>query len=136
MKTAVIYNAGTGRIEVSAAFDDPLSREGEVSKAEAFCQANAAGRPWLVYSGALSADQHKVHNLGVVAQAHTQLAEQEWTKVRYRRFQLLADSDWRVTRAAETGVPMSAAWLAYRQALRDVTNQTDPFAIVWPTPPA
>ncbi|MGG4054103.1 phage tail assembly chaperone [Delftia tsuruhatensis] len=39
-------------------------------------------------------------------------------------------------RAQETGEPMPAPWLAYRQALRDITDQPDPLAIVWPTAPA
>jgi hypothetical protein len=29
----------------------------------------------------------------------------------------------------------AAEWSAYRQALRDVTTQTDPFSITWPTKP-
>ena len=28
------------------------------------------------------------------------------------------------------------AWRTYRQQLRDVTSQPDPFNIVWPTPPS
>jgi hypothetical protein len=32
--------------------------------------------------------------------------------------------------------PTKEVWAAYRQALRDVTLQPDPFNIVWPTPPA
>lgn len=136
MRTAVIYSAATGRIEVSAVFDDPLSRDGEFAKAEAFCRSNAAGRPWMVWDGPALADRHRVQGGAIVALSQADLVEQEWAKVRYKRFQLLADSDWRVTRAAETGVPLSAAWQTYRQALRDVTSQPDPFAIAWPTPPA
>ncbi len=48
---------------------------------------------------------------------------------------MLAQSDWRSIRAADTGVPFASAWLAYRQQLRDITSQ-DPDDVVWPTAPA
>ena len=59
-----------------------------------------------------------------------------WAAVRLERDRLLAATDWRLLRAAETGVPVEPEWLAYRQALRDVTKQGDPTAIEWPTPVA
>ena len=61
--------------------------------------------------------------------------EELWLDVRYLRDRLLASTDWRMLRAAETDEPVSSDWLDYRQALRDITNQSDPSAIVWPTPP-
>lgn len=59
----------------------------------------------------------------------------QWETVRAERNAKLAASDWIVTRSAEAGVPVPSGWRSYRQALRDVTAQPDPFAIVWPTPP-
>ena len=57
------------------------------------------------------------------------------TIVREQRNALLAASDW----AALPDVPMSVerreAWATYRQALRDITEQADPFNIVWPQAP-
>lgn len=29
-----------------------------------------------------------------------------------------------------------AEWMAYRQALRDITKTADPYNVVWPTPPS
>jgi hypothetical protein len=59
-----------------------------------------------------------------------------WADVRARRDQRLADCDWIVTKSAEAGVAVPAAWQAYRQALRDVpANNTDPTNITWPTLP-
>lgn len=46
-------------------------------------------------------------------------------QLRTRRDAELARSDWRVIRAAETGVAMDASWVVYRQELRDITSQTD-----------
>lgn len=60
------------------------------------------------------------------------------SRVRGKRDRLLADSDWRVIKAQETGVPMSAEWATYRQALRDITSH-DNFPWLddadWPTKP-
>lgn len=61
---------------------------------------------------------------------------QAWADVRAERDTLLAASDWTVTRAVETGSSLPTAWSTYRQALRDITEQQDPFNINWPTPPA
>ena len=59
----------------------------------------------------------------------------QWEMVRKDRDRRLAASDWRVTKAAETGIPIPSEWATYRQALRDITTQADPFNIVWPTQP-
>jgi len=59
----------------------------------------------------------------------------QWVNVRTSRDQLLKDTDWVSIRAADTGTPMSTEWSTYRQALRDVTEQTDPFNITWPVKP-
>ncbi len=58
-----------------------------------------------------------------------------WTTVRGRRDSLLSASDWVVTKAVELGQAPPNEWVAYRQALRDITTQPDPRAIVWPTAP-
>jgi hypothetical protein len=62
-------------------------------------------------------------------------ARQEWERVRATRNRRLAASDW----SALPDVPMSdevrRAWFDYRQALRDITEQSDPFSIVWPETP-
>lgn len=53
------------------------------------------------------------------------------------RTRLLAASDWVVARAAETGHPIPPEWAAYRQALRDITEQPGfPIEITWPAEPA
>jgi hypothetical protein len=60
---------------------------------------------------------------------------ERWTQVRSQRDSLLKDTDWLSIRAADTVTPMPTEWSTYRQALRDVTEQSDPFIIVWPTKP-
>ena len=57
----------------------------------------------------------------------------QWVVVRAERNKLLAESDW--TQLPDAPVD-AAVWATYRQALRDVTTQADPFAIVWPESPS
>ena len=63
------------------------------------------------------------------------LHERLWAQARARRDRLLAACDWVVTRAQERGEPVPPQWLAYRQALRDITEQPDPEQIQWPVAP-
>lgn len=60
------------------------------------------------------------------------LTAAQWESVRAERNKRLADCDW--TQLPDAPVD-AAAWATYRQELRDITAQTDPFAIVWPTAP-
>ena len=56
--------------------------------------------------------------------------------VRATRDSKLAESDWRVIKAAETATTLDSAWATYRQALRDVTGQSGfPWTITWPDAP-
>ena len=59
--------------------------------------------------------------------------EQEWVAVRNQRHFLLTRSDW--TQLPDAPVD-AAAWAVHRQALRDITTQSDPFNIVWPAVPS
>ena len=57
----------------------------------------------------------------------------QWNVIRAERNKLLVESDW--TQLPDAPVD-AAAWATYRQALRDVTTQANPFAIVWPESPS
>lgn len=59
----------------------------------------------------------------------------QWAAVRVQRDKLLSQSDVYVVRAYEKNEPVPQATVDYRQALRDVTKQANPFAIDWPVPP-
>jgi hypothetical protein len=54
-----------------------------------------------------------------------------WVDIRNKRNLLIAESDW----MANSDVTMSDAWSTYRQSLRDITTQSDPSNIIWPTEP-
>jgi hypothetical protein len=52
------------------------------------------------------------------------------------RNQLLAETDWIVTKSLESGEAVPDEWKQYRQALRDIPTQPDfPDSIAWPTKP-
>jgi hypothetical protein len=59
--------------------------------------------------------------------------EDQWLKVRQQRNQLLLGSDW--TQLPDVPLPLKTDWASYRQALRDITQQSDPFEIAWPARP-
>ena len=58
---------------------------------------------------------------------------QAWKCVRKQRDTLIAETDW----VSGSDVPdaLKTKWYTYRQALRDITKQTDPENITWPTKP-
>lgn len=59
--------------------------------------------------------------------------ESQWSKIRKQRDSLLQSCDW--TQLPDVTISNKADWAAYRQALRDITNQEDPYNIVWPSDP-
>ena len=61
--------------------------------------------------------------------------EQLWSSIKRHRGDLLKESDW-ICSIMDYTVPNKDAWIAYRQALRDITKQANPFRIVWPSAPS
>ena len=59
--------------------------------------------------------------------------ETQWPIVRADRNRRLQETDW--TQLADIPQETKTLWEPYRQALRDITDQLDPFNIIWPTPP-
>lgn len=58
--------------------------------------------------------------------------ETQWNIIREQRNIKLQSSDWTQVNDAPVN---SALWATYRQELRDITKQADPFNIVWPVEP-
>ena len=56
----------------------------------------------------------------------------KWAAIRTQRDTLMAQSDWM---AMPDSPAIPSAWTTYRQALRDITTQSDPTNITWPTKP-
>lgn len=57
----------------------------------------------------------------------------KWEEIRLQRNELLGECDW--TQLSDVPMETKSVWITYRQNLRDITNQTDPFNIVWPVKP-
>ena len=61
--------------------------------------------------------------------------ESAWGEVRRARDARLTKCDWTTLPDVPLNEAQRTAWAAYRQALRDITEQPDPLAIKWPDPP-
>ena len=59
--------------------------------------------------------------------------ENQWFIIRETRNELLAECDW--TQLADVSAETKSIWSEYRQSLRDITSQTNPFNITWPVKP-
>ena len=59
--------------------------------------------------------------------------ENQWFVVRQTRNELLTECDW--TQLADIPSETKTIWSDYRQSLRDITSQTNPFSITWPVKP-
>lgn len=68
-------------------------------------------------------------------EALAQAIRDKWIVIRVERTQMLTQSDFTQVADSPMTAEKRAEWAAYRQALRDLTTQTDPFNIVWPMSP-
>lgn len=60
--------------------------------------------------------------------------QNQWEQIRVARNEILTQCDWTIL----SDSPVSSSiedWKTYRQQLRDITNQSNPFEVVWPTKP-
>jgi len=77
----------------------------------------------------------KVNDSYVLTVDDSAITADQWASVRTQQRDLLYKSDWTCS-VTDYEVPNKPDWITYRQALRDVTTQPDPFNIVWPAPPS
>lgn len=134
-----IYNTTTGRIEsvvscppemVSLQFDPAThaALEGSFDDSSYYVET---GVPVAMPS---KPSQHHVFDYTTKQWIDPRTPETEWPLVRAERDRRLLASDW--TQLPDVPLTTKEAWAAYRQALRDITLQPDPFNIVWPVAPA
>lgn len=67
--------------------------------------------------------------------ALVQAIREKWMIIRADRTVLLAQSDFTQVADSPMTAEKRAEWVTYRQALRDITTQADPFNITWPASP-
>jgi hypothetical protein len=70
--------------------------------------------------------------VAMTEQETAERTEQEWSAIRANRNKRLDDCDWTQLSDAPLTNVQTASWATYRQALRDITEQADPFNINWP----
>ena len=77
------------------------------------------------------------HFVGDDTAKDKRILDQKWAEIRRRRNRLLTESDWVVVKAKEEHINASipSDWVDYRTELRDITKQSDPDNITWPTKP-
>lgn len=67
---------------------------------------------------------------------HSQLEIDEmWLYIRTNRNELLSQSDWTQILDNQLSEVKRSEWTSYRQSLRDITLQQDPFNLTWPNRP-
>jgi hypothetical protein len=57
----------------------------------------------------------------------------KWEEIRQTRNELLLECDW--TQLSDIPQSTKDSWSSYRQELRDVTSQSNPYNIIWPNKP-
>ena len=60
---------------------------------------------------------------------------EKWLEVRDMRDSLLSQSDWTQFQDSPISGSTLTEWQTYRQSLRDITSQSNPFDLVWPSKP-
>ena len=126
MTVFVLYDKTSGRIigDAQGPSDDPLVFE--------------YGTTGAIAVESLPATEHKVVDGALVPVEDGDFADEllaeAWDRLRVKRYARLAACDW--TQAPDAPVD-AAAWATYRQALRDLPQNTqDPRNVTWPQPPA
>jgi hypothetical protein len=61
--------------------------------------------------------------------------EEKWVEIRIMRDTLLAQSDWTQFQDSPISGTTLVEWQTYRQSLRDVTSQQNPYNLSWPAKP-
>ena len=92
------------------------------------------GLMWDLVKGVQDGEEVTLVEDSVKVQARL---DAQWASVRTQQKQKLYESDWTcsVIDSPPEILAQRDQWLQYRADLRAVTTQSDPFAIVWPTPP-
>ena len=63
------------------------------------------------------------------------IIDAQWDVVRITRDSKLLQCDWTQLDDVVLTAEKVQEWKVYRTALRDITTQSDPYNVTWPTPP-
>lgn len=137
-----IFNKSNGRIEKTLQSDEPHISINYDSSTEDYIEGSYAGDKYYIENKQPilippAPNDYSTFNYDTKQWEKSQTDEQRWELVKISRNIRLSASDWTDTLSAKDrlGDELYQQWQIYRQALRDITTQTDPFNIVWPVPP-
>ena len=137
-----IFNINNGKIQKTLQCDEPHILINYDSSTEDYIEGSYGGdkyyienkKPILIPD---APNNYSVFNHDTKQWEKNQTDEQRWELIKMGRNMRLTASDWTDTLSAKArlGDELYQQWQTYRQALRDITTQADPFNIVWPVPP-
>ena len=136
--TISIYNKNTGQIaKIINCIDSDVALQYDSSN-EFFIQGMYADNKYYIENNQAilippSPNQYCVFNYDTKQWIDPRTNETQWLVVKGQRNSLLAESDW--TQMPDVSITNKDQWATYRQQLRDITTQTDPFNIIWPSKP-
>ena len=133
-----IYNVVTGQIEKSVSCPKDMLHLQFDSTTHSAIEGLFDDSGFYVRDGEATVmppkpSRHHIFDYVIKQWIDPRTPDTEWPLVRADRDQRLLACDW--TQLPDVPLPTKEVWAAYRQALRDITLQTDPFNILWPTPP-
>ena len=109
-----------------------------IDKADAL-QSLAPGAEWVLRGDELEwldTEQTRPTDAEIEAEVNRLIAEQPAKEARAERDRRLSNTDWVVTKYKEMSKAVPTAWKTYRQALRDLPEQSGfPTNIEWPQEP-
>ena len=131
----VDYSGETGYTIVECTDENVLERLNQLGD---YVNSNRSPDEALVYN--IKWSDSKVdgsHFSGDDTAKNKRVLAENWTTIRQQRDRLLTESDWVIIKAKEEHINTSIDdnWITYRTALRDITKQSDPTNITWPTKP-
>ena len=133
------YSGETGYTMVECIDEDVYTRLSQLSEYESY---TGEGTTYNIKYYATKRDSEidgvKSHFIGDDTAKDKRILDQKWADIRERRNRELTESDWVVVKAKETHANASipSDWVDYRTELRDITKQSDPDDITWPTKPS
>lgn len=138
MPSYTVFSRRTGRIKaVISCSDETIGAQIE-SEDDAYIEGNVDGALFRMCDSTPvplppRPSAHHIFDYDVMEWIDPRTQQEQWQAVRAQRDMLLTECDW--TQLPDVPSSTRAAWTSYRQALRDITEQSDPFSIAWPVAP-
>lgn len=133
-----IYNLSTGQIDKTVVCGADMLNMQFNNKTHAAIEGLYEDNGFYVENGIAKVmpdkpSKHHIFDFAAKQWVDTRTQESEWALVRAERDKRLLACDW--TQLPDVPLETKEVWALYRQALRDITEQEDPFNIQWPTLP-